>query len=92
MLLTVYVLLPGDPCSSERQGRHWHGQDWLREDCGLLVATASALYGPGEGREKPGVSGIHGTLLLLSAGAKEGDGPIGLILAPTRELCQQVFF
>ena len=23
---------------------------------------------------------------------KEGDGPIGLILAPTRELCQQVFF
>jgi ATP-dependent RNA helicase DDX42 len=23
---------------------------------------------------------------------KEGDGPIGLICAPTRELCQQIFF
>ena len=34
---------------------------------------------------------MHGDYSSMQPELKEGDGPVGLVCAPTRELCQQIY-
>lgn len=94
----LVTIVSSNTSCAVRPRRYWYSSDWKWKNGRFSLADDSPYIGSIRSKTRFGGSIAHYIQILMTDFQNEnifllttGDGPIGVILAPTRELSQQIY-